>query len=464
MTSPISNLPGRSLRQDVPERNALNNSIAGLADGAINAGQSGSAAASRRSFPGQEHNRVAVWQRNTRQRTSPLSTLPPEILDCVIESALSGNPSIQDVTRLRCTNSALNEGIGEFMRRPEQREVALRMTRTSITNLARSTQFNDEEFQARVTRLIDRNTHIGVDLSRIPDPRRLQIILACLSNAANLCTVDLNASGMPDRIAAVMASINAMSARNPQLSRFVLDVSSNNIDVEGARELAANPVITKLDARLNNLGEAGARALAAHPTITQLDVRYNRIGDAGAQALALNSTITHLNVCRNRIGSAGAQALAANSTITKLDLGGNRIGDAGAQALASNATITQLDVGGNDLNVAAAVAFAQNRIITQLDMCRNNIGDAGARALSANTTITQLHVSWNRITATGVQALAANAIITELDVGGNDIDIAGAQALAANTTLKKLNVRFTFLDIEAVIALRNSTTLTQLTT
>ena len=233
-----------------------------------------------------------------RAQTRTSGDLPHELLFEITGRRLAGNPSIRDINRLRNISPALRPAVDDYMQRPAQSELVLRITRESIAAMVRSPNLTDEELRTQVTSLMDRHAHIGVNLRHNASPERRQIVLDCLANATDLRTVDLDASHMGDRFAEVLTAINSTSEsvreRNPQLTRFVLDVSRNDI------------------------GDAGARALAENATITQLDVSANNIGDAGAQALAENVTIKQLNVSENEIGDAGAQALAANATLKKL--------------------------------------------------------------------------------------------------------------------------------------------------
>ncbi|MGZ5781128.1 MAG: hypothetical protein ACXWIN_09260, partial [Burkholderiaceae bacterium] len=190
----------------------------------------------------------------------------------------------------------------------EQREAAINLTRNSITAMANSDKWNDEEFRFGVTKLINDHIHVGVNLKDIKSPERRAIVLKCLAQATHLRAVDLNAQRMPSEFAGVMVAIETMS-KNSSLLRLSLDLSGNNIGDVGAAALAKNTTITHLDLRGNYLRDAGAAALAQNTTITHLDLSGNRIGDAGAAALAQNTTITHLDLSRNSIGDVEAATL-----------------------------------------------------------------------------------------------------------------------------------------------------------
>ncbi|MDY7573103.1 hypothetical protein [Actimicrobium sp. CCI2.3] len=432
-----------SFVKNVPELNALTTKGAREADAAISAKLQSGTGNPRPSLLAQYRARVSVLRAITVQQISPTSLttiLPADILERIIGDALGGVTSIQDVTRLRSVNKELNKCCDNTMRKPEQVVLALRMTRNSITNLARSSRLNDAKFRVQVNKLIDRNTHVGADLFDIASPDRRQILLDCLAGATHLRTVDLDASEVPESFAAVLDATNAMSAGNRLLTRFDLNVSGNHIGDAGAQSLAANETITNLKVNFNGIGAAGAQALAANNTITKLELDNNRIGAAGAQALATNRTLTQLSVHSNFIGDAGVQALATNTTITHLNVSFNNVGDTAAQALAANTTITELQVFFNRIGDAGAQALAANTTITELHLGNNHIGDAGAQALAANTTITQLDLDNNLIGDAGAQALAANNTITELDVGFNNISAAGRSLLESSNTIAQLRM------------------------
>ncbi|MFT5534365.1 MAG: hypothetical protein ACI802_002611 [Candidatus Paceibacteria bacterium] len=421
--------------KNTPALNALTAKGARVADAAINiTQQSNPDIPSRRQF-GQYRRRVAVLAEMARQRsllpsprpaaltdtiTEPaqrqtpsasLLTLPADILDRILKSALSDGHLIQELTRLRSTNRHLKEWVDDYLRQSEQRELALRMTCNSIRHMARSNEFNDDEFQVQVKNLIDRSTHVGASVSEIEAPRQRQIVLDCLANATHLVSVDLNASHIPESVGAVLAATTAISAGNPHLTRFQLDMSHDNLGDEVAQLLAANHAITTLDLTRNHIEAQGARALAANTTIEELVLNQNRVGSDGALALAANTRITKLNLSWNKIGDVAMAALAANPTITRLYLSGNDIGAAGAQALARSTHIEELDIS------------------------INNIYDAGIEALAANTSIKRLNVSYTKMRNAGVWALTRSTFRRELDVRGNLIGNLDLLLLTSNDAL-----------------------------
>jgi hypothetical protein len=122
-----------------------------------------------------------------------------------------------------------------------------------------------------------------------------------------------------------------------------LDLSNNNIGVEGAKALAKalekNKTITTLDLSRNNIGDDGfivlGRACAGKKNIT---VVFGNNGDYHLFKLAQGTFEREkFYLAWNKIGDAGAIALAealkVNNTITELNLRNNKIGDAGAIAL-----------------------------------------------------------------------------------------------------------------------------------
>eukprot|EP00571_Detonula_confervacea_P009813 CAMPEP_0172300584 /NCGR_PEP_ID=MMETSP1058-20130122/2642_1 /TAXON_ID=83371 /ORGANISM="Detonula confervacea, Strain CCMP 353" /LENGTH=268 /DNA_ID=CAMNT_0013010407 /DNA_START=442 /DNA_END=1245 /DNA_ORIENTATION=- len=147
-----------------------------------------------------------------------------------------------------------------------------------------------------------------------------------------------------------------------------LSLHGNNIDDEGARELAdalkENNILVYLDLESNKIGDEGARSLAdaltGNKTLTYLYLRSNDIGDDGARAMADalkgNNTLIELQLGHNNIGGEGARALAIaledNTTLISLDLEYNGICDEGAStmadALKGNSTLTILYLGGNN--------------------------------------------------------------------------------------------------------------------
>ena len=100
--------------------------------------------------------------------------------------------------------------------------------------------------------------------------------------------------------------------------------------------------INSLDLSGQNLSDRQVQELVQllqrHPEITSLNLTGNQIGVEGARALAANTTLTHLKLNGNRIGSLGAETLSRSKTLTHLLLFSNRIDDSLARALAAKTT------------------------------------------------------------------------------------------------------------------------------
>jgi hypothetical protein len=85
--------------------------------------------------------------------------------------------------------------------------------------------------------------------------------------------------------------------------------------------------------------------------VSILNVSLNRIGDEGAKALALNTKLTRLDIDGNDIGYEGAKALSLNTKLTRLDIGSNRISRTTKETielektLKMNTTLTHLNLG-----------------------------------------------------------------------------------------------------------------------
>jgi Leucine-rich repeat (LRR) protein len=310
-----------------------------------------------------------------------MAELDVPLLSQVVATVLGNNPTIQVVTELRNVNQAMRASIDNYAQQPEQVELALRMTRNSVRNLARDPTVSDEEFQVQVNNLIDRNTHIGLRLFDITSPSRRQVVMDCLASATHLRTVDLDASEMPESFTSVLTLISAMTNGNRNLSRLGLNVNGCNINDAGARALGAINAITELGVSMNNISAEGAGAFTPNTTLQKLDISFNHIGDAGALALAPNARITDLNVGSNDIGDEAILALAANNVITKLRGAHNNISDAGAQAVGATTTMTEVDFSFNQIGDAGVLALAANTVITSLSVGFNNFGAIGDQAM-----------------------------------------------------------------------------------
>lgn len=133
-----------------------------------------------------------------------------------------------------------------------------------------------------------------------------------------------------------------------------LDLSNNNLNVEGIEALAESGTLRGL--RVLNLshtypGVPGIRALtetSALAGVRSLDLSANRLGPVAVKLVAESSAargLRVLNLSQNPVGDSGAAALANSRSLAELlelDLGDAELSDAGAMALAESAGLDRL--------------------------------------------------------------------------------------------------------------------------
>eukprot|EP00299_Pterocystis_sp_00344_P015049 c7497_g1_i2.p1 GENE.c7497_g1_i2~~c7497_g1_i2.p1 ORF type:complete len:282 (+),score=25.24 c7497_g1_i2:38-883(+) len=144
----------------------------------------------------------------------------------------------------------------------------------------------------------------------------------------------LSYKGLGDDLAGVCRTITTGRITN-------LDLSGNEIDVEGAYLLASaiqtgKCSLTSLFLSYNRIRDEGACSIGAAlaekcPSLTILDLTRNRIGDAGFRQIILatqtgKSSLTKLNIWGNNIGNDGAHQLAlalqsGNCSLIDLNIG-----------------------------------------------------------------------------------------------------------------------------------------------
>ena len=218
--------------------------------------------------------------------------------------------------------------------------------------------------------------------------------------------------------------LGALLADSPDLAELrALDVSDNDLGIDGVRALTASTRLTQLrelDLGGNDIGDDGASAVAHSPTLAGLEtlnVSGNSIAGSGATALA-QATARHLSsldLSMNGIGESGASALARTRLpLQSLYLLGCEIGTNGVRLLAQSSSLSKLTVlalSGNNLGDEGAQALAKSATLsslTTLDLCANGIGDDGALALAQSPQLKKLRV---------------------IELYGNDIGSRGAAAL-----------------------------------
>lgn len=201
-----------------------------------------------------------------------------------------------------------------------------------------------------------------------------------------------------------------------------LNISGNNIGVNGAIALVKNKTLISLNARGCKIDDAIAVILAQNNTLTSVDLGANKIGDDGAIALAKNASIVFLDLGFNEIGNDGVAALTANSILKSLILRRNKIHTPGVKGFADNDTLTLLDLRWNKVDDEGAEAIARSRSLKLLDLSGNKIGNAGAFALAKSDTLRSLKLMWNKIGAEGMTVFIKNESLTLLELDYNNVN------------------------------------------
>jgi uncharacterized protein (TIGR02996 family) len=251
---------------------------------------------------------------------------------------------------------------------------------------------------------------------------------------------------LPDSSLDSAGRLPALTEALCHLALSSLDLSDNTLGEEGARVLAASPMLGKLR-RLSlagcRVGVAGIRALASTPALAgleHLDLSSNYARTLGTESLAASPFLGNLSTLEldGCADDKGVQALAESPFLKRLTCLGLRrtdLRDEGARALAASAnlaSLTVLDLGENGrLGVAGVRALANSPHL------------AGLRALSLGGV---------PLTAEGAQALAESphlANLETLELNGTGLDAADARALVASPHLNNL----------ALLDLRQSATL-----
>jgi len=273
-------------------------------------------------------------------------------------------------------------------------------------------------------------------------------------------TLDLSQKlgGDPPTVRRVLAAMMKTTALKS------LSVANNNIDGEGAQQLAKAVLNCS---SLEVLSGVPIKKLRAGK-LTKLDLQGKGLGATEgivlAELIQLSQVLENLSVANNNIDGEAAQQLARvvlrsaslevfseipikklrADALTKLDLRG--VGVSGALVLSDllkfSAVLTELDLAGNNISPEGAVAISEalkvNAVLTTLDLFNNNIGPEGAiaiaEALKVNAVLTRLGLQNNNIGFEGAKAIAevlkVNAVVTTLVLSNNSIGDEGAKAIA----------------------------------
>jgi len=245
-------------------------------------------------------------------------------------------------------------------------------------------------------------------------------------------TLDLSQKlgGDPPTVRRVLAAMMKTTALTS------LSVANNNIDGEGAQQLATAVLNCS---SLEVLSGVPIKKLRAGK-LTKLDLQGKGLGATEgivlAELIQLSPVLENLSVANNNIDGEAAQQLARvvlrsaslevfseipikklrADTLTKLDLRG--VGVSGALVLSDllkfSAVVTELWLSNNNIGPEGAIAIAEalkvNAVLTSVDLRVNFIGKDGAKAIA--------------------EALKVNAVLTSVDLQRNNIREDGAKAIA----------------------------------
>ena len=243
-----------------------------------------------------------------------------------------------------------------------------------------------------------------------------------------------------------------------------LNLSFNNIGVDGAKAIATLTNLKSLNLSSCFMGNGGAKAIATLPYLTSLNLSYSSIGNDDAKAIAALTNLTSLYLKERFISEDGARAIATLTNLTSLDLAGNHIGEDGASAIAATLTnLTSLDLAGNHIGEDGASAIAATLThLTSLDLQSNRIGDNGANAIAKLSNLTSLNLAGNSIGKDGAKAIAKLSNLTSLNLSSNSIGVDGAKAIATLDNLTSLNLRGNGIGVDGAKAIATLDNLTSL--
>lgn len=180
------------------------------------------------------------------------------------------------------------------------------------------------------------------------------------------------------------------SIKDKELQLTLLDLSNNNIGVEGMAAIGAalavggntSLVCLKLDFNPDDKDNNGVgllcKGLRTNTTLKKLSMEYCEIGPLGGRYLAQllsfsGSALEKLCLLGNKISSKGlkvlGQVLKRNTKLQFLDLSDNDIGDLSTSAADIEALHT------------LALSLTVNKTLTTLILDMNNIGELGAEAM-----------------------------------------------------------------------------------
>jgi Ran GTPase-activating protein (RanGAP) involved in mRNA processing and transport len=280
-----------------------------------------------------------------------------------------------------------------------------------------------------------------------------------LPEMTHITARDINAD---DECAELIASSPILSA-----SLEHLDLSSNQITVEGAHAMARSSFFKKLRSLFlrgcQKIGDDGITALARAPwfsSLLHLDIECTTATDESIiEVLRAAPGLRSLKLSINAIGGDGVRALASSSlrSLQTLTLGGfNKSVDAAVLGAISSSpvfsTLRDLTIHFIDDNtvntlfstIAKAPQFAN---VEKIKAAHNReMTDEALVALARSpflTSLKYLDLSNAKISDEGVLALAASPILSqlrELYLNNNQITDRGALALVNSPFLRRMEV------------------------
>lgn len=325
-------------------------------------------------------------------------------------------------------------------------------------------------------------------LDLLPDPMENKILMSLKDNALGSKEVDFSCSGISDEewnvlsnkicgdILLLNLSNNAIHGQTAlQLPKELqsLDLSKNQIGVDGAKELAKHlpATLQSLNLSKNRIEIDGAIALSKHlPALRSLDLSSNAISHITLKFTDIKTLTKHLpatlqssKLTANKIKHLAITILAHNlpATLQSLNLSSNHMEDTIIKSFVKNlsATLQSLNLSHNEISGEGIQSFVKHLPVKSLNLSHNIMEFRGIATIAPHlpATLQSLNLGWNDIGYEGVEVLAQYLpkTLQSLNLSGNNIGDEGVKALVQHlpATLQSLKLNCNNIGDEGVEAL-----------
>jgi len=375
-----------------------------------------------------------LTQQSAGETANPLLSLPPEMLDKIIQYTIAANtPRQAAVTAIQWGRVALMphllthdprvEGVINHAKHLDEaliilwNHIAPNMTTAPAIRLWMTSPNN-----APLLGVIRRVDLAGRGLKIIPPE------INTLSNLEELRLEHNQITQVPPQAFAGCSNLRS------------LHLGHNQIAQVAPQAFAGCSSLESLHLEHNQIARVAPQAFAGCSSLEWLYLEYNKITQVAPQAFAGCSSLRTLHLEYNKITQVDPQAFAGCLSLEWLHFEYNQIAQVDPQTFAGCLSLESLNLGHNQITQVAPQTFAGYLSLWMLSLNNNKITQVTLQTFAGCSRLQTLHLEYNKITQVAPQAFAGCLSLERLSLEYNKITRVDPQTFAGCLRLETLSL------------------------